>query len=153
MNSIGIRISDKKDSVITVKLSDILELIDNGDSIYWSILFSEVAPKRGEGEFTSKIEMKADNAPNGLQLRWEELKIFSGKIHQEIDLRVIGSKNLSNLKRYSSDVELYNSCDFVIEMVDTSYWEVFSKDHNLINRLAKEFKDTEFLSPDWNAKP
>ena len=85
-------------------------------------------------------------------MNWKELKLFSERVHQEIDLRVIGSKDCACLRRYSSDLELYNSCDIVIEMIDTAYWVIFSKDHDFINRLARELKDTEFLAPDWNEK-
>ena len=40
---------------------------------------------------------------------------------------------------------MYETCDFVIEMVDSSYWEVFSKNEQLIDRLAAKFKDVQFL--------
>ena len=44
---------------------------------------------------------------------------------------------------------MYETCDFVIEMIDSGYWEVFSKDKTLIDKLAKKFKDTQFLEPDF----
>ena len=34
-------------------------------------------------------------------------------------------------------------------MIDSGYWEVFSNDEEFINRLAKKFKDIEFLAPDY----
>lgn len=41
---------------------------------------------------------------------------------------------------------MYNNCDIVIHMIDSSFWEVFSKDEDFINRLAAKFKDVEFLT-------
>lgn len=53
------------------------------------------------------------------------------------------------MRRYESDQEMYETCDIVIEMVDSGYCEVFSKDKDLINRLAAKFKDIKFLESDF----
>lgn len=44
-----------------------------------------------------------------------------------------------------NDQEIYESCDFVIEMIDSCYWEVFSKDVDPINRLATKVCTEIFL--------
>jgi hypothetical protein len=51
--------------------------------------------------------------------------------------------------RYETDQIMYESCDIVIEMFDSCFWEVFSKDEDIINRLASKFKETKFLKPDF----
>ena len=38
---------------------------------------------------------------------------------------------------------------FAIEMIDSGYWEIFSNDKILIDKLAKKFKDTQFLESDF----
>ena len=53
------------------------------------------------------------------------------------------------MRRYNNDQEMYETCDIVIEMVDCGYWEIFSKDEQLINRLAAKFKETQFLESDF----
>lgn len=44
---------------------------------------------------------------------------------------------------------MYENCDAVIEMVDSSFWEVFTKDSNLLDRLSTKFKDIEFLDSNF----
>ena len=66
-----------------------------------------------------------------------------------MDIIVIGSKDKDSLHRYDNDQEMYESCDIVIEMVDSNFWEVFSKDPSLIARLKAKFKETELLALYW----
>ena len=44
---------------------------------------------------------------------------------------------------------LYETCDIVIEMIDSNFWEVFSNNENLIKRLPLKFKETEFLDSNF----
>lgn len=153
METIGIRILDGEDNVVSVKLSDILNIIDDGNIFNWAILFSDIILVSEitlqEGKSIIAQEKQINKSANGLHISWGELKSLSKKIHQEIDLIIIGCKNKENLHRYNSDIIMYNTCDIVIEMIDSSFWQVFSKDGDLIKRLAKKFKDTKFLSPDF----
>ena len=48
-----------------------------------------------------------------------------------------------------NDQERYETCDICIDMIDSSYWEIFSKDIALINRLAEKFKEIKFLETDF----
>ena len=47
---------------------------------------------------------------------------------------------------------MYETCDIVIQMFDSCYWEVFSKDTQLIEKLAKKYKQIKFLDPDFLEK-
>ena len=53
---------------------------------------------------------------------------------------------------FNADFEMYENCEIVIEVIDGGCCEVFSHNHTFINVLQKSFKETEFLSPDWNEK-
>ena len=44
-------------------------------------------------------------------------------------------------------------CDITIDMMDSSYWEVFSKDEQLINRFASKFKEASSGKPPTSAPP
>ena len=66
-----------------------------------------------------------------------------------MDITLIGCKNETLLHRYDEDQDMYETCDIVIEMFDSNFWEVFSKDESLIDRLAKKFKEIKFLEPDF----
>ena len=62
---------------------------------------------------------------------------------------VIASKNKENLHRYKEDREMYETCDIVIEMIDGGYWEIFSKDKLIIDKMATKFNDIKFLTSDF----
>lgn len=57
------------------------------------------------------------------------------------------------LLRYENDREKYESCNYVIEMIDSGCWEVFSFNFDFIDRLAKKFIDVEFLNSDFLESP
>ena len=62
---------------------------------------------------------------------------------------LIGCKDRKMIRRYENSKTMYEACDVVIEMIDSNFWEVFSNDGNLINRLSKKFKEIEFLDSDF----
>jgi hypothetical protein len=146
----GIRIQDKKmlgkTRVVSVELKDILEEVHDDNKLYWSILFLEAIGNLGEGKSLPAFEKQIDQLEIGLLINWEDLKVLANKFQQIIDLRLIAGNNQEVLKRYENDEELYQRCDIVIEMNDSSYWEVFSKDKSFIQRLGDKFKDIVFLT-------
>ncbi len=145
----GIRIEDKINRVVSVKLPDILEEIKNGHDFHWAMieLYATFLPPGTL--FTEEEEKHIEESDTGLPISWERLKTFSRTIHQEIDLLIIASKNTKLLYNYYDDTKMYETCDIVVEMIDSNFWQVFSKDEELINRLAKKFKEVEFLEPDF----
>jgi len=149
MKTRGIRISDGIDDILSPTLPDILKEIYNGDSFYWSILFLHASGDLGEGKSIPEFEEQIYNSEKGLFINWEELNILSGKFFQIIDIIIIGCQNESLLHRYENEHEMYETCDIVIELHDSCFWEVFSKDEQLINRLASKFNEIKFLESDF----
>jgi hypothetical protein len=145
MKTKGIRISESKGDVLSPTLLDILEEITDGDSYYWCILFLYGIPKENQGSFLSQYEEIIKNSDNGISISWIDLKKLSDKFFQMYEITVLGARNLNLLKRYESEDEMYDACDIVIDLIDRAFWEVYSKDVSLINRLAKKFNDIEFL--------
>ena len=148
MKIYGIRILDKDKHVVSVRLVDILVFIELGGLFYWMITFSDVMPSRGNEDFIMEME-KQITPLRGCPINWKDLKLLSDKIYQEIDLTIVGCKNKRFLYKYSTDQEMHEMCDISIEMIDSSYWQVFSKDEDLINRLTSKFKEVKFLTPDF----
>lgn len=149
MKTKGIRISDREKGYVSVDLSDILKEISNGDSFYWSILSLYSVGDLGLKKLTSIPEEKIDQLEKGMLIEWNELSSIKTNSSQIIDTIIIGCKEKKFLKRYKKDQEMYETCDIVINMFDSSYWEIFSKDESLINRLASKFKETMFLESDF----
>ncbi len=148
MTTRGIRISDGEGDVLRVKLSDILNTISNGKLFHWAILYLWATGDLGEGKSMPAFEESIKNSEKGLLISWEDIQLLSKQFYQVIEIGLIGCKNKSLLHRYKDNHVMYEQCDIVIEMIDSSYWEVFSKDPDLIERLGEKFKQIEFLSSD-----
>lgn len=149
MKTQGIRILDNKNEIVSVKLLDILDVISYGELFNWAILYSYVILKPNQGINILELEEKINHSQNGYEINWKNLTQFAEKIHQEIDITIIGCKNKKKMHRYKEDQEMYETCDIVIEMIDSGYWEIFSKDKLIIDKMATKFNDIEFITSDF----
>jgi len=149
MKTFGIRILDQRDHVISVNLRHILKEITNGKKLNWAILYIDVILKPNSDIPIVQLEKQINHSQNGYEINWKNLTQFAEKIHQEIDITIIGFKNKENMHRYKEDREMYETCDIVIEIIDGGFWEVFSKDKDLILKLKEKFKDIELLEPNF----
>jgi hypothetical protein len=145
MNIQGIRISDSKDNVLFVKLSDILEEIPYGFSLCWSILFLDGTPNQGEGRFLSEYQNRINKSENGLRIDWKDLKSLSKKYFQMFETTILGCRDANLLHRFDDEKEMYHTCDIVIDLIDCAFWEVYSKDSVIIDNLNRKFKEIEIL--------
>jgi hypothetical protein len=151
MTAKGLRISDIKNRKC-IPLSELLINIPHPDQFKWSLLWFCVTPMENEGRFISELTEKINSSEQGLDFSFTALLALSKKIFQEIEVLVIGCKMKENLHRYTVDQEMYETCDIVMEMIDGGFWEVFSKNEILINRLAKKYKEVEILASDFQGK-
>ncbi len=149
MTTIGIRILDEDNGVISVKLQDILEEINNGKLFSWAILFFDAIGHLGNGRSIVKFSEEIDHSEKGILIDWNEIWSLANKLHQIIDAVIVGCKNPQMIKRHEKDQDMYETCDFVIVMFDSSYWEVFSFDFEFIERLANKFKKIERLESNF----
>lgn len=145
----GIRILDKKGRIVAVELPDILQEINDGNQLLWSILYLYTTGNLGEGKSIPEFEKQIRDSEKGYFISWKDLNDLSHKFWDLMDIIIIGCTEERLLKRYENDQEMYETCDIVIEMVDSGYWEVFSKDESLIQRLATKFKDIKFLETNF----
>lgn len=152
MKSKGIRISDTEKwgtgTILGVSPIDILEMIDDNNNMKWAILELEATGDLGEKKWEQLDGIQ--ESERGYWIEWKDLKDISKKFWQVIWMTIIGSKDEKNLHFYESGFTMYESCEIVIEIIDGGYCEVFSHDHQLIDKIAKKFKDIEYLEPDWN---
>ena len=131
------------------QLSDILQEISNGASLYWSILYLDTTGDLGEGKSIPVFQDQIYASEKGIFISWKELNALSQKFWDLMDITLIAVKDISFLHRYNDDKEMFENCDIVIKMIDSSYWIVFSKDEQLIIRLTSKFKEIEVLEPDY----
>ena len=141
----GILIQDKDNGYLKIKLSDLLEEISQGSSFYWSILFIDGEICSDSDDVSEKIIDPINDSKDGKKISWKELNKLSGKFAQIFDIVVIGSQDQKLLKRYESQKQMCQKCEIVLELLDCSFWQVYSKDKKLISKLMKKFKDTESI--------
>lgn len=145
----GIRILDKKNNVVSVELQDILKEISDGELLNWAVLYLEATGHLDDGRSIRAFEEQIINSENGFFINWNELNKVSKKINQIIDITLLGCKNKNDLRRYENSQAMYENCDIVIEMIDSSYWEIFSKNEQLIAKLASKFINVNLLNSDY----
>ena len=144
----GIRILDRKDRKC-ISLSVLLESFESKRDLTWKLLGIDVTPLPGKGISLLSLKKHINYPKEGMFLSFASLKIIASYFFQEIEILIIASAHKNHLHRYIKDQEMYETCDLVIEMIDGGFWEVFSKDHDLIDRLEKKFKETERLEVDF----
>ena len=148
MKTYGIRIFDGRENILSATLRDILNEIDNDPSFNWCILFLDGTPQPGEGQFLVEYEKKINDSENGLLISLEELKELSEKFFQMFETIVLGCRDVSLLHRYEEEIEMFKTCDISVVLIDCAFWEVYTKDIKIIDRLKEKYKEIEFLDPD-----
>jgi len=145
MKTKGIQISDKKNNLVSVELPDILVEISEGNSLNWSILYLYAVGHLDLNQSMPNFEEQIRNSNKGFLISWDDLNKLSKQFWDLIDITIIGCKDKILIKRYENDEEMYQKCDIVIEMIDSGYWQIFSRDPKLINKLLKKFKKTKII--------
>ncbi len=149
MKTKGIRILDKENKIVSVTLPEILEEIVDGDLFYWSILFFEGSGLLPLDKSIVVLAEEINTSKKGYILEWNELKLLVRNFYEILNILIIGCKDKNKILRYDDDQKMYESCDIVIEMFDSCFWEVFSNDILIINKLAKKFKKVELLESNF----
>ncbi len=151
MISKGIRLKNENGNFVTITIKDVLEQVVDGENLKWSILYLD-----GEGSPKTILYIdlvkEINNRNDGYVLRWNELKSFVSDIYSIDWIKIIGCKNLENLRKYQIDRELYETADVCIELFDSSYWEIFTKDPIFYDNLVKRFPIQKFLDTDFLEK-
>lgn len=145
MKTFGIRILDKINRVVSVNLTDILQKIHNGEEFYWSILFFDACGKLDGDKSIQELSDEINDSEKGLYTDWKNLNSLASRLDEIIDMLIIACKDKKLLQRYENEQVMYETCDIVIDMFDSGYWEVFSKDKQLIESFASKFKEIKFI--------
>ena len=123
-------IGKKKDT----SFIDILSLIKCPEKYHWKIVWIYAF------YYPSDLVYLEDkiNSSKGYDIKLEDLKRLIESVGQLIELILIGDKGIIEDYSIEKEEEIKNKYDFFIEYVDSSYWEIFSKDNDFSNKL-KEF--------------
>lgn len=109
------------EDILSITLYDILIQITDIESYQWKLIWLEgSAPALNMKE----LEYAVNRSVNGFLIDGRELVRISQLFEQLIDVIVIGDKNRNNLQKSDNDDEMKARCEFFIELVDSSYWEI-----------------------------
>lgn len=142
---IGIIIYDAEtrcnSNFLTVSLSDITSEILDGNKYFWDILwiYDDFSNEN------NKLQDEIEKSISGINLSWDMLLKLSKNFVSLVDIEIIANKDPKKNIKYKSDQSMYENCDIVIQLIDSSYWIVTSKDEDLIERLSKKFKNVKPL--------
>lgn len=141
----GLKIHGNESRVLSVSLNDILNQISDGELYNWSILWLKAYLQPCCGESIFDIEKNIEQSKNGLVLTWGDLLKFSDKIEQLLEILIIGDMLISNIKNYENDEEMINTCQFTIELIDSSYWIVYCKEKSTLVEMVKNLYKTDVI--------
>jgi hypothetical protein len=140
-----IKIEGDDDMILSVTLRDLLELITISYDYNWSIIWlwatGDLRPEFSISDLQKDVK---DNA-NGVSLTWDELNYLSRKFSQVIDLVLVADKDYTKLKKYATDEEMNSSCDYVIELIDSSYWIINSVDIEMLDRMVEKLPGVSYI--------
>ncbi len=144
----GIRILDIKDRVLSVEFRDLLKEIENPHEFNWAILSLDVTFNMDVKDSSIQLYDEIEKSKNGVCVTWKELELLYEDVDTESDMIFMANKNKILLKDHKTVKELYERNDITLDLIDCTFWQVFSKNPDLIDRLFKKFKDTQFLTLD-----
>ncbi len=131
----SILVEGDQNIVLSISLLDVLKQLGDTDTCSWKLLWLEATGRLIEGDILD-LEQKVNSSENGYIISFSELMKLAESIDQIIELVLIGSSDINTLRRYESDEEMRSTCDYCIELVDSSYWEINSADNKFITLLT-----------------
>ena len=142
----AIEINDSSKNVLTVTLTDLLEKIaSSGCRLNWTILYVYATGNLGNEKSMLNFEDEVNNSKDGMLISWQELILLAPKFDQIYDILIIGCDDLRALKKYDDEKEMYEKCDLVLDLFDSSYWQIFAKNEIVIDTIKNSFNDTKMI--------
>jgi len=134
-----VQIKGNNEKVLSVSLSDLIRILGDKSSMYWSLInINDAVWDANKFGSILDFEVLVDNSENGLFMSWGEVAEISARFYRVVDLLLIGDNNQSKLRRHSTEQEYFKSCDISIELIDSSFWIVsagIEDIHNLESKL------------------
>jgi hypothetical protein len=127
------------------ELVHILNLLSpEADLLCWSVLELQAEAKSELEGGLGMLELEATIAesPKGLVLTWEELKYLASQFFQVFDAVIVGCRDEEAIPVLDPNVDLTESCEIVVVMFDSSFWEISSRNVQILNRLEQTFEET-----------
>lgn len=146
----GIRLYGHDDFVLDVDLPLILAEVSQGEKYHWGVNSFEGMPKKEVDEQTlEKFKLLSESEDQTVRMTWKELNDFAASMHQIYDGYFFASQDEALVSTLQEGESLYSSYDILINMIDSSFCDVFTVDVNLIKRLAKKVEIFQIMSTEY----
>lgn len=129
-----IKLIGNDDFYLSVKLSDILQKINNGQNYQWKIMRLEATMKNNSFYHIVELEEEISNSISGYIMQWEELVELSNQIFQTIEILLVGDKDFKN---NLTEEEMRVTYNYYIELIDSSFWEISSNDFLFLEKVKQ----------------
>ena len=136
-----IQIRDKTAHLLEPKLRDLLRIISGeGPALHWAILEFEAVGNLSPGPHVGEINEIIKRSPSGFLLDWGHLVTIADKLLQAINATFVGCRTAESLPGVH-DSDIYAKSEIVIEVVDSSWWEVYARDDRVVQRFIDAFHE------------
>ena len=135
--------------VLAVDLLQLLDLLkEEGSKLTWAILDLEATGDLGNGRRILDMEQEIRSSASGLVMTWDALRSLARAFDQVLNATIVGCQDLASAPRFlpGDSGSLYNSCEIVLEAIDSSLWRIYSKSPEVIRRLQASFRDVEVIT-------
>lgn len=145
----GLKIDNSDGNLFLTGLLKVMKCLDDGDEFYWSILYFEGVGDLSEfGWNVLELDAAARESSVGVEVEWETLAAMAEKLREILDIILIGCRQREQIRRFDDDLEMNRSCEYVIELFDSSYALVRSYDDHFLECLARTFEQVEYIRED-----
>ena len=130
-----INLYGNNEEYLSINLCQVLKQIENGNLYFWKILWVSGFGKTIKNETIMSLEEQINNSKDGMLYTWDRLFDFTlGTLRFE-DFLLLGDTDLKKLYRYESDEVMKQNCEFCIELVDSSFWEITTSNTSFLNNV------------------
>lgn len=128
---------------LSIALEDILLQVENINKYYWKLIWIDgVSKKFNIGKLMKDVNLSLD----GYNIDLKKMLKISKESDQLIELVLIGDEYKNNLHKFDDDNLIKEKCEFFIELVDASYWEITSKNKDFLKKIKSSFMPSDGIS-------
>ena len=140
-NPIEIKYQDHQGTSV-IELIDLLKLINKDrQQLVWSILDLEAVGDVSEVWERGILDLEENikYLHQGYILSWQMLVLLAQKFDDVINTVIVGCHKVTQIPSLIPDSNIYDPCEIVLELIDSSVWRIYAKDERLLQHLHHEF--------------
>lgn len=136
-----IRLCGNDKEYLSIDLCQILKQIVNGDLYFWKVLWISGFGKTKNNVTIMTLEDQINNSKEGILYTWETLFEFTTGTLQLEEFLLLGDVDFKKLCRYEDEKIMRQNCEFCIELIDSSFWEITSFNSFFIDNVKMNIKN------------